>query len=191
MPDLLQLLVTLGTAVLPLLIQLMLSICALVGMISIAHALLDFYRMLQEDYRRPSRENRPLSILARCIIGGLMTIPSVVLWRASDVFVRGAATTNNTVLAYIGEAPPTGYCDRFVMVLHLTFVFVGCLSIYIAAINAIDKVTGFNPNGGRAALRYFFGGLLCVVIVDVVEIAANTIGIDLGFPQICVALGSP
>lgn len=191
MPNLDELLIRFGSAVLPSFIQLVLAITALVGMWVIVAALMNLYQMLQEDYRRPSRENRPLSIFVRCLLGGLMTVPSVVFWRAGDAFLRGASTTNNTVLAYIGEAAPTGYCDRFVMVLHLTFIAVGCLGIYWAFINAVDKVNGFNPNGTRVAVPYFFGGIACIFVVDVVQVIGNTMGIDVGYPQICTALGSP
>ena len=191
MPNLDDLLISLGNAVLPSFIQLIMALMALVGMVIIWSSIAGLYLALQEDYRRPSRENRPMVLLTRGVIGGLMTIPSVVFWRAGDMLLGGGASTQTTILAYIEGSAPTGYCDNFVRAITLTFMAVGAIAIFNAFMAFDDRAKGFNQNGVRVGLGYLIGGIGCFFITDVVAIVAATIGIDTGFPQICTALGSP
>lgn len=186
-----SILLRLGDAALPSFIQLIMALMAFVGMLVIFSSMSNLYMVLQEDFRRPSRDNRPLSLMVRCIIGGLMTIPAVVLWRAADAALGGGASTEAAVLAYINGAVEMGYCDRFVRVVNLLFMAVGIIGVFNAFLNFDDKAKGFNPNGVRSGVVYLLGGLACFYIVDVVRIVANTLGVDAGVPQLCAALGSP
>jgi hypothetical protein len=123
------------------------------------------------------------------VIGGLMVVPSAVLWRTADLFLNGASQTETNVLAYISGAEATTSCGRFADAIQLMFLIVGLIAIFFAFRNADDQARGFNMNGNRTAITYFIGGILCVFIVDIFAIISAQIGIDLGLPQLCAALG--
>lgn len=191
MPDLDTLLVTFGTSVLPAFIQLVMALMALVGMFIIWDALQKLYSYAN-DYQRGApggKHDGPLTFFIRGIIGGLMTIPSVVMWRGADLFLGGGDTTETSVLAYISGDDVTTYCDNFVRAIVLTFIAVGVSALFYGFVCLDDKARGFNPQGGRSAIVFFIGGFVCIFIQDIVAVVAATTGVSVGFPELCTALG--
>lgn len=191
MPDLDDLLISFGTEALPAFIQMMMALMALAGMFLIWSALHGAYQHVSDGRMQKGQDRGLVTFLVRGMIGGLMTVPSVVLWRAADVFLGGASTTETSVLAYISGSAPSGYCDNFVRVIVLMFMAVGVTAIFYAMVSFDDKAKGFNPNGVRIGIPYMLGGIGCFFIQDIVQLASNTMGVATGFPQLCAALGSP
>lgn len=188
MPDLDKILLTLGSELLPSSIQLAMLLFALVGSVMIAMSLISIYYILERGpFNRQSGEtvNGPL---IRILLGGLMVVPSVTLWRAADAFLQGGGTTESDILAYIsGSAGTSSYCTRFGDVIQLLFMLVGLIAIYMAYRNADDQARGFSMNGYRIAIPYFFGGLACFFINDITAVIGATLGIEMGFDHLCAA----
>lgn len=192
MPNLDQLLISFGNEALPSFIRMMMALMALVGMVVIWSAMQGGYDYVSNQQGQRGDGNRGLStFLIRGMIGGLMTVPAIVLWRAADVLLGGATSTQTNVLAYISGNVETGYCDNFVRVITLMFMAVGIVAIFYAAVSIDDKVKGFNPQGVRSAIPYFIGGIGCFFIQDIVVLVSNTAGVATGFPELCKVLGSP
>jgi hypothetical protein len=127
--------------------------------------------------------------MMRILLGGIMVTPSVTLWRAADAFLQGGGTTESDILAYISGTTGTTYCERFADAITLTFMLVGLIGMYMAYRNADDQARGFNQNGYRQALPYFFGGLACFFINDIAAVIGATTGFEVGFDALCSALG--
>lgn len=169
--------------------QFIMVLTALAGTVIVLMALVSLYRMISEDQLQTPDGTTVSGSLVRIVIGGLMVVPSAVLWRAADLFLEGATATEASVLAYIGGTTPTETCERFGAAIQLMFLVVGLIAIYFAFRNADDQARGFNRNGYRTAVPYAIGGLGCIFIEDIFVILGNTFEIDVGLSQLCVALG--
>lgn len=185
-----QIMTTLINELFPSAAQFIMVLIALVGLTIIFLATRDVYQLISGEADGRNGGNATVSSsLVRMVIGGLMVVPSAVLWRTADLFLDGASQTETNVLAYISGAEATTSCDRFADAIQLMFLVVGLIAIFFAFRNADDQARGFNMNGNRTAITYFIGGILCVFIVDIFAIISAQIGIDLGLPQLCAALG--
>lgn len=131
---------------------------AFVGVLIAFMALNDLYRMISEDQNRTADGATVGGTLTRFVIGGLMVVPSAVLWRSADLFLGGGSVTETNVLAYM-SATPTDSCERFGAAINLMFLVTGLIALYFAYRNADDKARGFNREGLRVATRYAIGGL--------------------------------
>lgn len=191
MPNLQTLLTEMGAAILPNGIEFLMVLISLVGMWTIASAMMGAYK-LALDGRQGGRGEVSLGGLGlRMLIGAAMTLPSVLFWRAGDAFLNGGGSTYSTVLAYVGGVPETGYCDKFTAVITLAFFLVGLVAVFVGFQNWDDQARGLNPRGLRQAVWWFAGGVGCIFITDIVDITANTLKVDTGFAQVCEQLGSP
>jgi len=189
MPDLDEILIGLGTELLPTSVQFAMVLMALVGSVVVAIALFDIYRMISDDTAVNQNGTTVGGSMIRIFLGGLMVTPSVTLWRAADALLQGGNVTQSDLLGYIGGDMGTNYCDRFASAIQLLFILIGLIAIYVAYRNADDQARGFDRNGYRTAVPYFFGGLACFFINDIIGIIGATLGISVGFPQLCEALG--
>lgn len=188
MPNLDEILITLSTELLPSGIQFTLLLFALVGSYMIAFSLVSIYKIIGSGpYDKQSGETVGGPMI-RILLGGLMVTPSVTLWRAADAFLQGGGTTESDILGYItGSGGTPGYCDRFADAIQLAFMLVGLIGLYMAYRNADDQARGFNPNGYRTAVPYFFGGLACFFVNDIIGVIGATLGIEVGFEALCAA----
>lgn len=181
--------VTLIEELMPSAAQFVMVLTALMGTVIVLWAANDLYRMVSEDRMRTADGPSVGGSLTRVVIGGLMVVPSAVLWRSADLFLDGATATEATVLAYISGGAPMGTCERFGAAIQLMFLVVGLIALYFAYRNADDQARGFNRNGYRTAMPYAIGGLCCVFIEQVFVVLANTLDLDLGLSQLCGAFG--
>lgn len=190
MPNLDTLLIEMGSAILPNGIKLAMLIIATIGMFIVASGLYSLYELALHGGSR-QRQGSAGGSMMRMLLGGAMTLPSVMFWRAADALVMGGGATAAAVLAYVDGVPDTGYCDKFTAVITLAFMFFGIVALYIAFRNADDQARGLDPMGLRKAVMWAIGGFGCIFISDIIVWTANTIGVETGFDQICLQLGSP
>lgn len=189
MPDFDDVILNLVSDILPTGIQLGLLLIAFIGMWIIGSAMLDMYSVMQDDYRRRDAQKRAGSMLVRCLIGGLMTVPAVVLWRVADGLMGGGGVTETALLSYSGGTYGAGYCDKFKAGVVMTFMLSGVIALLVGFVAIDDQARGINQTGARSGLLYIIGGVVCFFILDVIEMLANTTGFDLGFESLCTALG--
>ena len=182
--------VTLIEELMPSAAQFVMVLTALMGTVIVLWAFNDLYRTISEDRMRMADGPSIGGSMTRIVIGGLMVVPSAVLWRSADLFLDGATATETSVLAYISGGAPTGTCERFGGAIQLMFFVVGLIALYFAYRNADDQARGFNRNGYRTAVPYALGGLGCIFIEDIFVILGNIFEIDgLGMDQLCTVLG--
>ena len=188
MPDLDELLITLTNDLLPSGIQFTLLLMALVGSFAIASSLVGLYNNISADGYSRGQLLSNSGLMLRMLLGGLMVTPSVTLWRAADAFLQGGATTETDILAYISgpDGTPT-YCDRFGDAVHLSFMVVGVIGLFLAWRAADDQARGLTQTGYRSAILYGLGGLCCVFISTVMAAIGATLGFDVGFDALCAA----
>lgn len=189
MPTIDDIMVRLAEEILPSSAQFIMVLTALAGTFIVLWAFNDLYKMMSEDVLQTPDGKTVGGSLTRIVIGGLMVVPSAVLWRAADLFIDGATATETTVLAYIADGAPTETCDRFGAAIQLLFLVVGLIALYFAYRNADDQARGFNMNGYRTAVPYAIGGLCCIFITDIFDILGSTFDIDVGLTNICAAFG--
>lgn len=168
--------------------QFMMVLIALMGVVIAFMACTDLYRMISEDQNRTADGATVSGTLTRFVIGGLMVVPSAVLWRAADVFIGESTVTETNILAYM-SATPTETCERFGAAINLMFLVVGLFAFYFAYRNADDKARGFNREGLRTAVPYAIGGLACIFIEDIFSILSEQFGFDAGLSNLCSAFG--
>lgn len=169
--------------------QFVMVLIALVGSIIVLRAFMDLYKMLSEDMNRTPDGATVSGSLVRVLIGGLMVVPSAVLWRSADMLLGGGTATETAVLSYIGGVTPTATCDRFAGAIQLMFLVVGLIALYNAFQNWNDQARGFNSNGVRTAIPYAIGGLGCIFIIDIFAIIGTAFGVNAGLTQLCGAFG--
>lgn len=189
MPSIDTILVTLASELLPSAAQFVMVLTALTGVVIILLAFNKLYQIASDDRMQPHGGATVVGSLTRVLIGGLMVVPSVVLWRAADLFLDGASATETSVLAYIGGPLPTATCDRFAAAIQLMFLVVGLIAIFHAYRSADDYARGFDANGYRTAIPYALGGLGCVFIQDIFLILGSTFDLDVGLSNLCTAFG--
>lgn len=173
----------LGTAIFPSATQFVWVLLALIGLITIGMAIYNLYT-IASDGPQPSGPTAGGAV-ARMIIGAMMVVPSVTLWRAASVFVGGGTVTHADFLTYIGGGGGSTDCENFARAIQLGFVFVGALGIFKAFRLADDAAKGFQRDGYRIAAIYFFGGLGCVFINDLMVAIGNQLGTPVGFVALC------
>lgn len=188
MPDIDEIITTLSTSLLPAFIQFVLVLFAVIGTWVVAKALYDIWRIMG-DRGGMSSEATIGGSLIRMFIGGLMVVPSAVLWRAAAVFISGGSATETNVLAYISGDYGESYCEQFGSAITLIFIAGGVVWLLVAARLADDQARGFDRNGYRLASRHALGALGCIFITDLFLIIGKTTGMPAGFPQLCTALG--
>lgn len=169
--------------------QFVMVLIALVGTVIVLFAFMDMYKMLSEDMNQTPEGATVSGSMIRVLIGGLMVVPSAVLWRSADLLLGGGTATETSVLSYISGVTPTATCDRFGTAIQLMFLVVGLIALYNAFQNWNDQARGFNRNGIRTAIPYAIGGLGCIFIIDIFAIIGEAFGVDAGFTQLCAAFG--
>lgn len=179
----------LGTAILPSATQFVWVLLALIGLTTIGMALYNLYS-LASDGPRPDGPTAG-GALVRIILGALMVVPSVTLWRAASVFVGGGTVTHADFLTYIDGGGGSTECENFARAIQLGFVFLGALGIFKAFRLADDAAKGFNRDGYRVAIIYFIGGLGCVFINDLMVVIGNQLGATVGFEALCDTVFPP
>lgn len=189
MPSIDTIMVTLINQIFPSTIQFIMVLTALMGTVVVLLAFMSIYKMISEDEMRTPEGATIGGSLVRVLIGGLMVVPAVVLWQAADALIAGGTVTQTSVMAYVAGTAPTTTCARFASAVQLMFLVVGLIAIYMAYRSADDQARGFNPNGYRIAVPYLLGGLGCFFIEDIMVILGNTFSLNVGFPQLCIALG--
>ncbi len=189
MPNIDTIMVTLINEILPSGIQFVMALIALAGLLVILFTLINLYNMISENRMQTADGTTVSGSMVRLFVGGMMVIPSVILWRAADMFISGGSVTEASVLAYVSGTPPTTTCDRFASAVQLMFLLVGLIALYFAFRNADDQARGFNRNGYRTAVPYALGGIACIFVEDIVSILGTTFSLDVGFTQLCTALG--
>ena len=191
MPNLQELLMELGKAILPSGIELVMILISVVGMLIFANAMYGTYQLALNGPRRASGNTGFGGQAVRMLIGAAMTMPSVMFWRAADAYLAGGTTTYSTVLSYVSGIPETGYCDQFKGVVTQAFFAVGLVALFVFFMNVDDQARGMNPRGLRQGIPWLVGAIGCMFISDIVDIASNTLDIDTGFDKVCIQLGSP
>lgn len=180
------------TRVLPFGIEFILALMALGGIALVGAGMIGIYTHVSDRGRGQTygRSLTPWAGLGQILLGGALTVPLVIMWDVAGTFVAGGAATYN-ILSYL---PPDGtkpWCEQIASGVVLFFMILGLIAIGWAAYIANERIVLGYQNGSSAkALTFFFGGLACFFIVDIAAVISETIGLDIGFEQVCMILGS-
>lgn len=188
MIDVQEMLEALGVGVFPNAIQFVWVLLALMGIVTIGLGLYNLYQ-IASDGPQPGGATEGGSFV-RIVLGGFMVIPSITLWHAANVFLDGGDSTAEDLLAYATGAGAITGCDNFSRAIQLGFMLMGCIAIYRAFRNADDQAKGFSRDGYRTAVIYFIGGIGCFFINDLMHVVGNELGFDIGFEELCSAVGA-
>lgn len=188
MADLGTILINLGTTF-PVATKLVYVIIAMMGCWVLLLAMIDGYKHAVGEI--DGNIGSKGSLVWRCALAGAMVVAPVLLWSAAETFVAGGGKTYD-IFSYSPQRGSTPYCDQFSSTVTLLFMLIGSISIAygLNVLHARAK----NDNSARAgfggAMIWLIGGTFCFFVQDVAVIISNTIGIQIGFDNICKALGS-
>lgn len=180
------------TQVLPFGIEFILALMALGGIILVGIGLVSIYNHVSDRGRGQTygRNFTPWSGLGQILLGGALTVPLVIMWDVAGTFVAGGAATYN-ILSYL---PPDGskpWCEQITSGVVLFFMLLGLIAIGWSAYIANERIVVGHQQGSTAkAITFFFGGLACFFVVDIASVVSETIGLDIGFEQVCAIIGS-
>lgn len=180
------------TQVLPFGIEFILALMALGGIILVASGMISIYNHVSDRGRGQTygRNMTPWAGLGQILLGGALTVPLVIMWDVAGTFVAGGPATHN-ILSYL---PPDGtkpWCEQITSGIVLFFMILGLIAVSWSAYTANERIVVGHQNGSTAkALTFFFGGLACFFIVDVAAVISKTIGLKIGFEQVCAIMGT-
>jgi hypothetical protein len=187
--DLGKLLTNLATAF-PFATKLITVLVAIVGLIVVARGIGDFYAMAIAPGRR---ETTPLGAFGKLLIGGAMVMMPFLLWKSGNTFVLGG-TGETTIFSY---RPPSqqgdvsAYCQGIDSVVVLFFMMVGVTAIFRGFLLLYQMAGGFKRHVTGEATTFLIAGTVCFFIVDAGNLVGNTLGLKIGFENICQFLDKP
>jgi hypothetical protein len=187
--DISALLINLATAF-PFATKLVTVLSAIAGLMIVGRGIGDFYAMAIAPGRR---ETTPLGALGKLLIGGAMVSMPFLLWKSGNTFVLGG-TGETTIFSY---RPPgqgggvSAYCQGINSVVVLYFFMIGVTAIYRGFILLYQMAGGFKRHVTGEAVTFLIAGTVCFFIVDAGNLVGNTLGLKIGFENICQLLDGP
>lgn len=179
------------TQVLPFGIELILALMALGGIILVGSGLYGVYSQISDRGRGQmyGRNSTPWTGLGQILLGGALTVPLVIMWDVAGTFVVGGNATYN-ILSYLPPDTSQPWCEKITSGLVLFFMILGLIAVGWSAVIMNERMlVGYQQGSTIKAITFFVGGLACFFILDVANIIANTIGLEVGFDQVCAVLG--
>lgn len=178
------------TQVLPFGIELILALMALGGIILVGAGMIGIYNHVSDRGRGQTygRNFTPWVGLGQVLLGGALTVPLVIMWDVAGTFVAGGAETYN-ILSYLPPDGSQSWCEVITSGIVMFFMILGliavCWSVYIGN----ERLVVGHQNGSMAkALTFFFGGMACFYILDIAAVVSETIGLEIGFDQVCAII---
>lgn len=187
MPDLGSLMIAL-TSTFPWFTAFVAGLIGLFGVYAGTAGLVDAYSVaLGSASALGNRQPTPAGAVLKVVLGGAMIVSPYLLWQAGNTFVAGGAQTFNMFNYADGTSRGT-YCLDFQSALTFFFQALGMVAWFFA-FNIIYKRINGDHGGLGSPWLYFVGGTLCFFINDVAKIIQNSTGMNIGFENICTALG--
>lgn len=180
------------TQIMPFAIEFLLALMALSGIVLVGMGLFSVHAQVTDRGRGQmyGRMGTPWSGLFQILLGGALSVPLVIMWDVAGTFVVGGNATYN-ILSYLPPATGKPVCEQMTSGVVLFFMILGLIAVGWSAIVANERiVAGYQPGRTMTALTYFFGGLACFFVLDIAAMISATLGVEIGFKQVCAIVGS-
>lgn len=179
------------TQVLPYGIEFVLALMALGGIILVGTGMVSIYNNVSDRGRGQTygRNFTPWSGMGQVLLGGALAVPLVIMWDVAGTFVVGGSGTYN-ILSYLPPDESKPWCEVITSGVVLFFMLLGLIAVGWSAYIMNERMVSGQQNGSvMKATTFFLGGLACFFILDVADIISNTIGLEIGFEQVCAIVG--
>lgn len=187
MTDLGTIITNLGSAF-PLAVQLTFILLALFGLSISGLAIYQTYLVASEGGRSQHSYGKAAATM---VLGSACIVAPFIVWRFANTIALGGNETSNW-LSYApgGAGAAAKYCQDTQFALTGLFMLVGSIAIFYGATILYEVAKQSRGGGVGQASMYIFAGVACIFSNDIATIIGNTIHMDAGMQQICVALGA-
>jgi uncharacterized membrane protein YbhN (UPF0104 family) len=181
------------TSIFPYYIEFILALLAVGGLIAVVNGGVMMWQAATQGGHGQSYgqgAKTPWKALLLMFVGGLMSVPLVLMWDVAGTFVLGGDETHN-MLSYLPAPSTSPWCDRVKAGVILFFMCIGITAFAWMFLIIYERVTQFQTQGMMLKIVGFgLGGVACFFVTDVAVLLSNSIGMDVSLDNVCSIMGA-